>query len=118
MCVDIANRVLRHEGMMEVVEAIDGASALSGVGPIAFLHLDSSDNPEDTFAQYVAAELLPGAVVVVDDAQASHGNAFGKATRLVTHLSDMGARFRIEASEPGYAALTLSVPRGKVSGVP
>ena len=117
--VQVANRVLREAGLKAKVELGNGKTALSGLGPIAFLYLDSSDDPNDTLEQYVAAELLPGALVVVDDAQAYRGQAYGKSTHLIETFEAKEIPripYRLQPTEPGYKALVFSLPMGKKSG--
>ena len=63
----------------------DGEEALKATphNEIAFLYLDSHRNPAFTLNQYKAANLLPGAIVCVDDAyHYDEGFKFGKATFL------------------------------------
>lgn len=118
--VRVANSGLEKTGLPPSVELGNGKEVLPGLGPIAFLYLDSSDDPRDTLEQWLASELLPGAVVVVDDAHEYGGNSYGKATLLVESVL-LGVLPQIphtfHRTEPGYTALVLSLPQGKNSGV-
>jgi hypothetical protein len=77
---------------------------------VAFLYLDSSDDPRDTLAQFHAARLLPLATVLVDDAQEYAGHALGKATLLAAHLDTVGIPYTVTPTHPGYAALQFTLP--------
>lgn len=81
--VDLANRVLQREGLDPLVECRDGATAVTELGPISFLYLDSHRDPEISLAQYRAAELAPGAIVAIDDTHRYEGWEYGKATDLI-----------------------------------
>lgn len=111
--VDVANEVLREAGLPMLARVADGVEALRCCGALAMLYLDSSDDPSDTLQQLTAAELLPGGVVVVDDAQPAGANPFGKATLVVEHCGRRGQPFEIVQTEPGFAALVLRFPDGK-----
>lgn len=78
--VDIANKVLGQHKLKQVVECHDGFQYIrENTRAYAFLFLDSHRHPSFTFDQYRAAELLPGAVLIVDDCQPIDGFEFGKA---------------------------------------
>jgi len=113
MVVDMANRVLRERQLGQCVTCCDGAEALRAAEPLALLYLDGSDDPADTVMQFRAAALLPGGVLVVDDAQSSGASVFGKATRLVPLLSERGQVFEIVLTESGFAALVARFSDGK-----
>jgi len=117
MTVDKANRILGREGLSQCVACGDGAIVLKELDPVAFLYLDSSDDPEDTLSQFTAAPLAPGAIVVVDDAQSNGVHPFGKASRLVSLFAEHGVKFEIRPTEPGYAALVACFPCGKRKGL-
>jgi predicted O-methyltransferase YrrM len=117
--VGIARAILEKEGLPGVVECRDGVEALTHLGPVAFLHLDGPDNPAMALDQYRAAELLPGAVLVIDDAHNYWCGAHGKATAVVRHFEGSPlplVPFRIVPTESGYAALVATFPTGKPRG--
>lgn len=87
---------------------------LRSAGPLALLYLDSSDDPRDTEAQLAAAEILPGGVVVIDDAQMTGRNAMGKATLVGDYFARRGLPLEIVQTEPGFAAMVLRFPDGKL----
>lgn len=116
LAVDVANRALRKEGLEACVACSDGAAALGKAAPIAFLYLDSSDDPKDTLNQFMAAALLPGAIVVVDDVQGTNKRAFGKATELMACVPGECV-LQIVPTELGYASLVLRVRDGKRHGL-
>jgi predicted O-methyltransferase YrrM len=88
--------------------------SLRSVGPLALLYLDSSDDPRDTEAQLAAAEMLPGGIVVIDDAQMTGNHAMGKATRVGNYFARRGLPFEIVPTEPGFASMVLRFPDGKL----
>jgi hypothetical protein len=117
--VGLARAILEKEGLPGVVECRDGVEALRDRGPLAFLYLDGPDNPSQVLEQYRAAELLPGAVLVVDDAHNYWCGPHGKATALVRHFEGLPlplVPYRIVATEPGYTALVATFPSGKARG--
>ena len=77
--VSIANRVLESRGLKPIVRCQDGLEAIKSLGPISFLFLDGHRHPKYTVDQYMAAELVPGAVVIIDDCQPIDSFVFGKA---------------------------------------
>lgn len=111
--VELANEVLRAHDLPQAVELADGQAILPTLGPICCLYLDSSDKPEDTLNQFIAAEFLPGSVVLVDDVQPYFGNRYGKATSLIKHFHEAGLIYKIYPTEPGYKMLsaTLLTPK-------
>lgn len=114
LVVDVANRVLAEAGLPLLAQVADGVEALGQMGGIALLYLDSSDDPGDTLAQLAAAELLPGAIIVIDDAQPTGVQMLGKATQVVQHCGRRGLPFDLVATEPGFAACILRVQGGKM----
>jgi predicted O-methyltransferase YrrM len=78
-CVDIANDMLERYMLNPIVKKADGKIALKQSGPIAFLFLDSHRHPSFSLEQYREAELVPGAILIVDDAQPIDDHEFGKA---------------------------------------
>jgi glycosyltransferase involved in cell wall biosynthesis/predicted O-methyltransferase YrrM len=114
--VATANAVLAREQVPHRVVCRDGTEALRAAGPVAFLYLDSSDDPQDSLQQFLAAALLPDAVVVVDDAQPGPGTPHGKASELVPLLARRGCQVEFVPTEPGYLALVFRVPGGKAAG--
>lgn len=117
LVVDVANRVLAEAGLPLIAMAADGVEALGGVDAIAFLYLDSSDDPADSLEQLAAAELAPGAIVVIDDAQPTGGHMLGKATLVVQHCGRRGLPFDLVPTEPGFAACVLRVQGGKMRSI-
>ena len=110
--------VLAREELAHRVLCQDGTGALRAAGPLAFLYLDSSDNPMDTLEQFQAATLLPGAIVVVDDAQPMAGRPHGKASLLMPVLAKQGCALEFVPTERGYLALVCQLPAGKAAGTP
>jgi predicted O-methyltransferase YrrM len=114
--VERAQAVLKRADLPGAVRCEDAVPVLRRGPPLAFLYLDSSDVPADSMAQFLAAPLLPGALLAVDDAQAYGGHALGKATEVARALDAAGLRYRVHPTEPGYAMLVARFPRGKPSG--
>jgi len=114
LAVDVANSVLAEVGLPPLARVGDGAEAVAQVDGIAFLHLDSSDDPRDTLEQLAAAELVAGAIVVIDDAQPAAGQMLGKATLVVQHCGRRGLPFDLVPTEPGFAACVLRAQGGKM----
>ena len=52
--------------------------------------------------------------MVIDDAQASLLQPFGKATRVIQHCCRRGVAVDIVTTEPGFAAAVLGFPDGKL----
>lgn len=117
LVVDVANRVLEEAGLPLMARVADGVEALGGINAIAFLYLDSSDDPADTFRQLAAAELAPGAIVMIDDAQQTGGQLMGKATLVVKHCGRRGLPFDLVPTEPGFAACVLRLHGGKMRNI-
>jgi len=114
--VKLPNEILEKARLPRSVRQGDGKTALRKLGPLSFLYLDSSDDPRDTLEQYLAAELTPGAVVVVDDAQPYLGNRHGKATLLVEWIERKELPFAIHPTEPGFSSLVFTLADGKKPG--
>jgi len=108
-----ANALLETKGLPPCVKHQDGAQGVRSLGPLAFLYLDSSDDPGDTLSQFLAAQLIPGAVVVVDDAQAHGENMMGKATLLAQHLREVGVPYEVVPTERGFCAMVVRAPETK-----
>jgi predicted O-methyltransferase YrrM len=93
--ISLARSVLNARGLASYVRQWTGTGqqVLAQLdGPIAFLYLDGSDNPDDTLEQVQAAyhQLLTGARVIIDDCHAYRGNKQGKGTHAIPHLEDRG----------------------------
>lgn len=114
VAVDVANAMLARRGLPTRVVVADGLEVLRSAGPLALLYLDSSDDPRDTEAQLAAAEILPGGIVVIDDAQMTGRNAMGKATLVGDYFARRGLPLEIVQTEPGFAAMVLRFPDGKL----
>jgi predicted O-methyltransferase YrrM len=109
----LANEVLQAAGLAPCVMVGDGSAILKALGPVSLLYLDSSDDPRDTLDQYEVATLMPGAIVVVDDAQAYASNRLGKATLLAERLTEDRIPFDLVPTEPGFLALVVRLSQGK-----
>lgn len=90
--VAIAQEVLIQHGLNpSVVSVKDGTKFLQSLYPekrLAFLYLDSADDPDINFQQYSSANMLPGGIIVVDDCHSYDGNKFGKGTRIIEARPD------------------------------
>lgn len=114
VAVDVANAVLARNGLPTAVVASDGVEMLRWAGPLALLYLDSSDDPNDTEAQLAAAEILPGGIVAIDDSHMAGRHAMGKATCVGNYFARRGLPFEIIQTEPGFAAMVIRFPEGKL----
>jgi len=113
VAVDVANSVLVRSGLKAAAVVAEGSEHLRGRGALAMLYLDSSDDPRDTLSQLACAELAPGGVVAIDDAQFTDAGPFGKATLVVQHCTKRCVPVEIVATEPGFLAAVLRFPDGK-----
>jgi predicted O-methyltransferase YrrM len=114
VAVDVANALLARGGLPSVVVLADGVELLRSAGPLALLYLDSSEDPTDAEAQLAAAEMLPGGIVVIDDAQMVGRHVMGRATLVGNYFARRGLPFEIHQTEPGFAAMILRFPDGKL----
>jgi predicted O-methyltransferase YrrM len=114
--VRTANKVLKNHNLPEIVKRQDGAEALVDLGPIAFLFLDSHKNPWFSLEQYKAAELLPGAILIIDDAQQIDDWKFGKANLVKKALDKTSTAYKIVETIPGWKSLVVTLADGKKSG--
>jgi len=117
----MANRVLGEHDLPYRVEWQDGKEAVKEVGPIGFLYLDSHKDPFFSFEQYKAAELVPGAIVAIDDTHRIDQYKFGKATLLIQVFEARDIKFEIVPTfenENYKTGMTIAkFPEGKQSGV-
>jgi predicted O-methyltransferase YrrM len=86
----------------------DGAVWLAAGPPIDGLYLDGDSIPEQALAQYRAAHLSPGAVIVVDDVQPIGDHGRGKGELLLDVLAGDGFTVTIAETEPGYEMAVAS----------
>lgn len=114
--VFMGNKVLTDAGCKPTVDIADGKEILPTLGPIAFLYLDSHRIPQYSLEQYIAAELMPGAVVCIDDANTYDGYQFGKATMLIDLWNNVGIQWKLQVTEPGFGMVWATIPEGKQSG--
>ena len=63
------------------------------------------------YSTWLAADLQPGAVVLVDDCHHYDGQALGKGTLLAEHLSRLGIAYELLDTEPGYRMLKATMLR-------
>lgn len=117
-CVEIANRVLKNYGLATHAEIGDGKDVLKNLTlPISFLFLDSHRHPDFSFQQLLNAELEPGAIVAVDDAQPIDNYEFGKAHFIKQVLDTKEYPYSIVDTFPGWRTLWFEYPRGKTKGI-
>jgi len=111
--VSMANLILDKEGLGPCVVHNDGEKEVASHGPISFLYLDSHRIPRYSTDQWLAAELVPGAMVVIDDAHEYDGLPYGKATELVEIFAEAGTHFKVWHTEPGFRMCVAKFPDGK-----
>lgn len=119
--VNIANSVLYKHNLYECVEIKDGKQAIKELSqPISFLFLDSHYHPSFSLEQFRTAELVPGAVVIVDDAQPIKEHKFGKATfikQLFDHHEIAYELINTASNEFNqWVSLVTKFPMGKKGG--
>jgi len=116
--VRIANAVLQNNNLPQCVSHKDGTKAIEGVNcyAISYLLLDSHKNPSFSFEQYKAAELVPGAVLIVDDAQKIDDWSYGKADFIQKIFYKQRREYEIIETIPGWSSFVAILPNGKKYG--
>lgn len=118
--VDIANAVLKERGLPEVVQCLDAKHGIAVADPIAFLFLDSHRHPAFTLDQYRAAELVDGAIVIIDDAQPIDEFKFGKAQFVKDFFDFHGIPYEIIETHSNdmytWASMVFTLEDGKPAG--
>ena len=114
--VNMANTVLREHGLPLVVQCQDGSRALSELSNISFLFLDSS--MEESLPQFNNANLVPNAIVIVDDFNQIGEYPNGKATEIVKVLSEKQIPFTKHSMcyNDACCMLLFTLPNGKPHG--
>lgn len=111
-----ANEHLKDKLLGPVVECQNGSDAVGQMGSISFLYLDGGNNPAEIFKQYLAASLVPGGRVVVDDCQKRGCDKYGKGSILIESLRTYGVQFNIVDVGAGYKMLQFCLVEGKRQG--
>lgn len=114
--VNLANQILRNEGLQPSVECRDGVEAVAALDPISFLYLDSHKDPQYSIEQFKAAALKPGAIVAIDDTHRYEEWEFGKATYLIALAESQSWPFDIVDTFESYyktAMTIIQIPEGK-----
>jgi predicted O-methyltransferase YrrM len=115
-CTAIATKILsEHELSGEVILG-DGKDEVKKLGPISFLYLDSHRLPIFSAEQFREAELVPGAIVVIDDCHAFDNMAYGKGDILIRVFNANGIKWEIKDTEPGFRMVIAKFPLGKIAG--
>ena len=94
-----ARQIMSDHGLLGDVRLIDGVTGVKSVQNIAFLYLDSSDVATDTWEQFKAANLAPGAIVVIDDCHPYTPGRYGKGTKVIEMIGEDNVTFE---SYQGY----------------
>lgn len=111
--VDNANTLLRAHDLREVASIGDGLCAMWAMPPMAMLYLDSHALARYTTDQFCAAKILPGGIVVIDDAHEFNGQKHGKATGVVPICEALGFDVEFVPTEFGYTAAVICFLTGK-----
>lgn len=121
--VEMAKRALEKHHLLNInaqVYRMDGETALkyraAEKEEISFLYLDSHRLPIYSAAQYLAAPLAEGAVVVIDDCHSFDGFEYGKGNILVSLFEKHDIEWEIFDTEPGFRMIVAYLPNGKKSG--
>lgn len=111
--VKMARVMLAAYGLHPEIVNADGKDFLSQCGPVSFLYLDSSRFPAHTWEQYLAASIVPGGVVSIDDAHEIDGHEYGKAQYVVEHLKKSKIPFNVNITENRYRMIDFILANGK-----
>jgi len=112
-CSKIALKLLNLNNLPGKVINGDGKIEVAKLPPISFLYLDSHRLPIFSAEQYIAAELVPGAVIAIDDCHEFDGFKFGKGTNLVSIFEHQNITWSIADTEPGFKMIVAYFPEGK-----
>ncbi len=115
--VKIARAVLRREISADpdtdkLVKQYDGEKWLKACSPISFLYLDSHREPEFSLNQFLAAKLVSGAIVAIDDAHPYDGHEYGKATDLIPLFDAENIKWKIIPTHPQFKMVIARVSEG------
>ncbi len=95
-----------------VVIHLDGEKYLKACNPISFLYLDSHRDPEYSLNQFLVANLVPGAVVAIDDAHPYDGWEYGKATDLIKLFDAEEIKWKIVPTHPQFKMVIARIVDG------